>query len=559
MKLRWWILAIVLVTGCIGGCASFGNRNTQLESMQVITPMVLTMYSEDINQYDNGFTSPVAQKITEKTGVKLDIDYPISSVEDKLSIMMAAEDYPDLLMIKNTATLADVGAFIDLEPLIEAYGPNLKALYGDYMNRMRYSKDDPSIYVLPNAPVGAMYQQPSMGVNLQHAVVQELGYPELRTVQDVEAALLAYKEAHPTINGEPTIGLSLLADDWRWQISLFNGAAFVTGVPDDGEWYIDPETYEATYRLLLPEEKEYFRWLNHMYDIGLLDPESFVQKFEAYQAKITSGRVLALIDAKWEYQIAEKELKVNDQTERAYGQYPIQMDNSTKAAEFRDTGYLCGYGIGISVDCEDPITAIKFLDYLASEEGMILRHWGIEGEQYYYDEDGKRTFFDEVVEARTYDPDFCLNTGAGAYVYPFPCYGEGVLDSTGNPYAPETENVDRVIATYSEVEIKVLDAYGAKTWADMYPSSEEVPVSKWGAAWQIPTPDESGISDTLALCNDIAKEALIIAIMSPPEEFDQHWSDMERSLRQAGVYEMNWKFTQVVRERVDYWSGENIK
>ena len=70
----------------------------------------------------------------------------------------------------------------------------------------------------------------------------------------------------------------------------------MTGGPDDGQWYIDPETYEAIYHIRRPEEKEYFRWLNHMNDIGLLDPESFVQKYDQYKAKIAQGRVLALTD-----------------------------------------------------------------------------------------------------------------------------------------------------------------------------------------------------------------------------------------------------------------------
>ncbi|WP_353626566.1 hypothetical protein [Bacillus sp. JCM 19041] len=57
---------------------------------------------------------------------------------------------------------------------------------------------------------------------LQHEVVKELGYPEIRTVEDFEEAIRTYKEENPTIDGQPTIGLSLLADDWRIMISTTN-------------------------------------------------------------------------------------------------------------------------------------------------------------------------------------------------------------------------------------------------------------------------------------------------------------------------------------------------
>ena len=49
-----------------------------------------------------------------------------------------------------------------------------------------------------------------------------------------------------------------------------------------------------------------------------------------------------------------------------------------------------GWGTGISIDCKDPVRAIKFLDFLASDEGQILNNWGIEGKHYYYDDEGVR-------------------------------------------------------------------------------------------------------------------------------------------------------------------------
>ena len=49
-----------------------------------------------------------------------------------------------------------------------------------------------------------------------------------------------------------------------------------------------------------------------MNDIGLLDPESFVQKYDQYLAKIASGRALALTDARWQYEQAEQALRQQD-------------------------------------------------------------------------------------------------------------------------------------------------------------------------------------------------------------------------------------------------------
>ncbi|WP_431523507.1 hypothetical protein [Paenibacillus amylolyticus] len=40
------------------------------------------------------------------------------------------------------------------------------------------------------------------GFGIQHRVLKGLGYPAVRTLQDSENVLKAYKEKHPTIDGQ---------------------------------------------------------------------------------------------------------------------------------------------------------------------------------------------------------------------------------------------------------------------------------------------------------------------------------------------------------------------
>lgn len=559
MRVRVRILSLLLlflVTSCSpkGDYVRIDTKAMETDRYATVNEgevRVFTMYSEDINPNDDIFSSPVAQEITRRSGIKLDIEYPVSDVSERVGIMIASGDYPDFVMVKETDRFVDAGAYIDLEPLIKDYAPNLQKLYEKDWERLRYSEDNPAVYVLSSTPIGEVKKEPSMGFMLQHAVVKELGYPTLRTVEDFEEAIKAYIQKYPKIKGQETIGVSLCADDWRWHINIGNSAGFATGLPDDGTWYIDPETYEASYRFLRKEEKEYYRWLNHMYDIGLIDPDSFVQKYDAYLAKIASGRVIGLIDAYWEYSGAEQVLRGRGEFERTYGMYPIQLDETTIAADFRDAGYQAGYGIGITKNCEDPIAAIRFLDFLASEEGQILRSWGIEGIHYSIDEKGKRVISDEEMYQRVNDENYTKDTGVGAYIYPFPSYGSGVLDSTGNPYRVET--FENMIESYSDIEKEVLEAYGAKTWGELYPSAEEVKKSDWGAAWNIPIPEYTGVSATLDACNAIMKEKIIEAIISDPMSFDVIWESAMKELENIGVYEMNAKFTELVKARVKSW------
>jgi putative aldouronate transport system substrate-binding protein len=525
------------------------DENTQSSSEGVLSPISLSLYSEDLNLYDQGFSNPIAKAITSETGVSLNILYPTEGVSEKIDLMITSGDYPDMIMIKDTQKLVDAGAYMDLRPLIEKYGPNLKKLYGDYYNRLKFSLEDESIYVLPTKPVDEVRLEPIMGFQLQHAVVRALNYPKLETMQDYENAIKRYMTMYPRINGEVTIGITMVIDDWRWLISLGNFSAFATGLPDDGNWYIDPETYEATYRFLRPEEKEYFRWINHIYHEGLIDPDSFVQDFDAYTAKIASGRVLGLIDAKWQYSYGESLLKASGKEDRMYGQYPIQMDETTKAADFRDIGYMAGYGIGLSKDCEDPVAAIKFLDFMASDQGHILRFWGIEGENYYY-EDGERKLYDDQLSERITDPEYFKRTGINTYAYPFPMWGLGKKDSTDNYYNPESLLLQR---DQSEIEKNILKQYGATKWSDLYPSSEELPKSLWGQAWDIPIPSEGDLRFQLEACDEIIKKGIVKAILSKPEGFDDHWAMIINDLEAAGVHEMGQIFTKLILDRINLW------
>lgn len=518
-------------------------------------PAVLTMFSQDPNPDDNGFRSPVAKEITKKTGIELKIEYPTGDVSRAVDMIIAGREYPDFIYAKGAQLdqFVQAGALIDMTQLIDQYGPNIKKLYGQYLNRLRYSISDKSIYTLGSNAVGGEKWEPAMGFQLQHEVVKELGYPKIETVKDFENAIKKYKELHPTIDGKPTIGLSLLVNDWYWNIGLGNGAGFATGAPDDGNWYIDPNTFEAKYRFTRPEEKEYYRWLNHMNDIGLLDPDSFVQKHEAYIAKIASGRVLGLIDAKYVYNSGETILRSQGKFERTYGMYPVQLDNTTKAAEFRDVAYSGSWGIGISVSCKNPVKAIKFLDWMCTDESQILRNWGIESINYNII-DGKRVISQQELNRKYNEEGYKKSTGIGAYVYPFPSYGSGKKDSTGQFYSPTTE--DNIIESYSSIEKEVLNAYGKKMWKDFYPQKEDLKPSKWGAGYNISIPSESNVSSILQRCDRIMQQGLPEAVLCTPDEFDAVWEELMDKLKDSGVEEANKEFTQLVKDQVELYSNK---
>lgn len=541
---------VVLLTLCLVLVLSLAGIGL-VSGASAKKPLVLTMYSADVNPSYNNFEDPVAKEITRITGVKLKIDFPIGGdARQKETLMLASGDYPDLLFLKGAQQFVDAKALVDLTPLINKYGKNIKKLYGDYLKRLRYSTTDPSIYYLGCFGIdGAVWE--AGGFEVQHAAVKEAGFPKLKTVKDYEAVISSYVKKHPTYDGQPTIGLSLLADDWRIMISVTNPAVFATGGPDDGEWYVDPKTNKVVFHFTRSQEKEYFRWLNHMNDVGLLDPETFVQKYDQYLAKISSGRVVALIDQRWEYAgSAEQALKQAGKFELTYGNYPIQLDESTVSHEIQSSGYSTTWGISISKKCKDPVAAIKFLDWMASDEGQILRMWGIKNKNYKI-VNGKRVIPQEEMNRRNNDPNYQRETGVTEYIHPFPERGVGQLDPSGQNYNPTTPQ--QIMDKFSPIEKEVLSHYNAKLWVDLWPDQKKMPVRPWGAIWQLNTPQDASWTVPFQKCEDIVRKRIPEAILAKPDKFDSIWVAFQKELEDAGVRGLEAILNKLVQERLAFW------
>jgi putative aldouronate transport system substrate-binding protein len=549
-------LVFVFITAC-GNANNEGGNNAPTNATNepaAAEPITIRLASGDNNPNWDDMQSDLGKFIKEKTGITIKPEFPVGGTDaDMFALMVASDDYPDLVMPKgNAGKLVDAGALIDLRPLIEEHAPNIKKVYGEYFNRLRWSEDDDAIYTLPLDGVGQTYFDAGGGFQLQHQVLEAAGYPEIKTVQDYEAAIKAYIEKNPkTADGQPTIGMSLNGGEWQILISATNPAFYATGAPDDGEFFINQDTHEAIMHYQRPEEREYFRWLNHMNDIGLLDKESFVQKYDQYKAKIASGRVLGLIDQNWDYGEAENALKAEGKFASTYARFPVTLNEKYQDHSFQGTGYLAGFGIGITKDAQDPVRLIKFLDYLASDEGQVLVNWGIEGKHYNV-VDGKRVIPADVQEQKSNDQNtFKKTTGIGNYLLSAR-YGDGVKDPSGNYYT--TTFPEQIQTAYSEEDKKTLAAYGATTYKDLWPASDAFPERKYGAAWTLPFETGSQANVIFQKTQDIMKKRIPEAILAKPADFDKIYDAFLKDLEDAGVAKLNEEFTKMVKARVELWS-----
>lgn len=550
-KKKLWacMLAAAMTAGLLSGCGSKQEAPSSKTDEAVSTEAEvkeLTFYNAD--GQEDPWTDPVAQAITAATGIKLKTDYPVSSDDEKIALMIAEQNYPDMIFAKgDAASLVEAGALIDMTDLIEEYGPNIKKMYGEEFEKLKYSKDDESIYQLSSYSVGGEVYKHSGTAQVQWDVLKANDYKLPESLEEYEAMLKAYLAENPTTeDGLSTIGISLSAADWHWMITLGNPAGYIAdGAPDNGQWLID-EDYNASYKFTSEKEREYFKWLNRMYNEGILDPEFATQTHEDYIAKISSGRVLSLLDTDWDYSDGEKVLKADNKYGKTYAGIPLTMDADTKCPSLMYQGLTTGYGIGITTACEDPVAAIKYLDFICSDEGQVLVQWGIEGVNYEIDENGHRYRTQEEIDYANSDKDYAKKTGVGFHNYPFPSYGNGIVDATGSTYT--TGSKEAVIAEYDAEQKAACEAWGVELLIDVFPQADEFETPKYSAIWAYTKPMEF---DVIAnQLDEIAWPALISCIISPEEEFDAVYDDMLARLEAAGMADAEQMLTDIVKEKV---------
>lgn len=553
MKMKKIVASLMLTGGLL--LAACGNGESKAtEGGADGEPLTLTFFSADLTQ-DDPFTNPVAEKITEETGIKLEISHPVGGDEQAVPLMIASGDYPDMIFAKGDINkMIDAGALIPLDDMIEERGDNLKELYSDQMDRLRNSLEDPQIYHLGTGGVTNTYNVTGGTNQIALKVLKQQGYPEIKTLEDYEKALTNYIAENPTTeDGQEHIGLSLLGSDWRWLITVGNPSGFAGGMQDDGQWHVDEATGDTVYKFQLPEVKEYFKWLNHMNDVGLLDPESFTQTYDTYIAKLSSGRVLGLADQDWNYMSAVAALKQEGKDESLWAPLPTTLGEEYVSQSTKDYGFTGTTGISITSTSEHQEEAFDFLDWMASEEAQILVNWGVEGINYEM-VDGKRVQTEEDRENSNTNANYNVESGIGAYIWPFPAWGTGAVDSNGQSITRSTR--EDVAANYTDADKEALEAYGVDLWVDTFPSPEELGSPKHGKAYEYVLPSSSDVAIIQTEADDYTTQKVTEAILANPEDFDAIWEEMQQGLLDMGIEKANAEMTDLTHQRLELWGEE---
>ena len=240
---------------------------------------IITLTFFDKNTGDT-FDNPVAQAITEKTGIKIEVQQPTGNPEEKLNLMLASGDLPDIVLMDRRSDIVNkyiaAGALVPLNDLIDQYGPDIREMYGDILNKSRY--EDGKNYYLNNWY--GLDPDPDRAICIRMDVLKELGYGdkaekgEFFTQEEFRDILTRFRDTYSDGDGQSAIPLSSNADYMPAVISTFKAMYGMKNYYEkDGKLYFDVRD---------PAYLEMVKYMNGLYRDGLLDKEWAVNKEQIF-------------------------------------------------------------------------------------------------------------------------------------------------------------------------------------------------------------------------------------------------------------------------------------
>lgn len=426
MKRRMYLmLAALCVTASLfaGGSAEKGAANASPQTQELsgsqisATPKEFTIF---LNFNNMPFNSewPVWKEVAKRTNVSLKgiIHQSNSNEEEAFNLMLSSGDLADIIGYKDIAVIEQLGrdgGVIPLNDLIDTHAPNIKAYMASHPQfaAASYSLDG-NIYMIPKDQelISAEYWW------IRKDWLDKLGLEIPETVDDLYRVLTAFRNGDPNGNG--------LKDE----VPLFDRAGWK--MPDEYLYLWDtstefyPRDGKITFEPLEPNFAVGVRNIVTWYREGLIDPEIFTRGPKGRDILLSGD--LGGLTHDW-----VSAGNYNDTLSKSIPGFEMVAFAPPKDQNGNRIERVMRYpgaGWSISSTCKDPVTVIKFFDFMFTQEGYDLMNWGIKGRTYEERTDGTKYFTDEVLKSETGPVGYLRSLGiqyrigmsqSGAYEYAF--------------------------------------------------------------------------------------------------------------------------------------------
>lgn len=346
---------------------------------------------------------PVSKVWISETNIDVEWDYAIDDSHTKLNMLIAAGDYPDVLFCKPSyemlIDLADNDIIWKLNELEKTAAPGF---IDNHMsqNTILYVRElfgTMDIFALPTQSwkVEDM-SDPNViscytGAMVLKSVYEGIGSPDMSTLDGFLDGLRKVKETYP--NMIPVQASRNPGKDGDGNPRcIFKLLPFFDLV---GNYYYDEE--DACYKKYWYSDnfKELLKFVNTLYNEGLMDPTELTDSGEQMQAKLFNGRIFCNMNN----DANNIDWFNNELANAGVDDEWIFIEQPCINTEKGYTNDALGGGIG---DCcavifknDKSVRAMQWLDYLMQEKAQNEISCGVQGLTWEFDENGVATVFEE--------------------------------------------------------------------------------------------------------------------------------------------------------------------
>ena len=364
------LLAAVLSLGTWGALA-------EQEQVQKAPDFILEGYDGDSSTRiweSNLFFS----RMQEKTGISFQFRQygDNNSWTTRKEQIAAGEDLPDVLFKAelNEAEIQKMyaaGVLIDLKPYLAEYAPDLWKLLEEHEDWLKaITLPDGAIPALP--AINTLQNNNALWINADWLRILKLEMPT--TADELTEVLRQFRDGDPNRNGQKDeIPLSFLG---MWELR-FLGHAF--GIIDN-DYYVTLKDGKVSTSLTSDENRAFLTWLHQLWAEGLLDTNGFSTADSLRQ--ITDDK--ATVPYGSFFTISPTTVVPSASVDKYEIVQPLKWNGTQIYRDF--LGDIVRGTFSITSACKDPAKLVSWVNYLYTEEGARMAQYGLEGEEYLWEE-----------------------------------------------------------------------------------------------------------------------------------------------------------------------------
>lgn len=339
-----------------------------------LTYFVNSLGDSIIQSYND---SVMYQEVEKILGIDLEFMHSAKNeFSNQLSVMLASGDLPDMIegfsYNKGPQAAIQDGLIIDMTQLAEEYAPDFMEMLSDPEVKQEVVTDEGTIWCVPCLE---LHRSPAWrGISVRGDLLEQAGLEKPETISEFKTMLTAFKE----MGVDYPLSLWFDYNNGAFQQDGYFVAAYGIG-PD---WYKDLETGEVKFGPMQDEYLDFITEMHTWYEEGLIDPDFATRKGGDMDSFIVNGEVGAF----WSGHGPALNYLANGQAQNPDFEL-AQVANPSlekgEVAQMRNKDPINkGNQTIISVSCEHPEEAMRFLNFGYTEEGAMLYNYGVEGVSY---------------------------------------------------------------------------------------------------------------------------------------------------------------------------------